>query len=651
MRPGFSLVGLPEAERAGVVRLCQLVEGLPLALEMAAAWTRTLSCAAIAGELEQRLDLLASSARDVPARQGSLLAVFEHAWLRLAPAEQDVLCRLSVMRGSFSLAAAEAVAGASLPTLARLADQAVLKATDGDRYHLHELLRQFAAERLSEHAETAQAAHAAHARYFAAFIASRRARIDSAQQPMLFAEIDPDFENVRAAWERLAADGEWDRLRAMTYVVFNYLDLRGRYADAQQFWTAAYERLRHGPPGAERDLALAEVSVMLGWTLVRRGIPQQAREAFTLAHDQYERYDAAPSAGMGTEPHAGLSVVAGVEGDFAEAARQAETALRLSELRDDRHNRCMALYALSGAALGQALYAEARQWAEQALSLATALDVPWFAAYCHNSLGQIARAERDYPSAQEHFRASEAIRRELDDPEGKAVALRELGAVIELQGQHAQARELLEASLALYRQIGDRGGLAAALTWLGRVALAQARTDEARGHFAEALRIASDAHYVPVMVAALAGVGEWLWAAGRAGPGRRWLRYVLAHPACDSETRDGVERRLGQARKPSEQVEGEIETIEAAVEAALADLAMPSPQPSLVPAHGQSPLNARELEVLRLVADGLSNREIAQRLIMSPGTIKWYTSQIYSKLQVRGRTQALARACELGLLT
>jgi LuxR family maltose regulon positive regulatory protein len=70
----------------------------------------------------------------------------------------------------------------------------------------------------------------------------------------------------------------------------------------------------------------------------------------------------------------------------------------------------------------------------------------------------------------------------------------------------------------------------------------------------------------------------------------------------------------------------------------------------VVPAHGQSPLNARELEVLRLVADGLSNREIAQRLIMSPGTIKWYTSQIYSKLQVRGRTQALARARELRLL-
>jgi ATP/maltotriose-dependent transcriptional regulator MalT len=579
-----------------------------------------------------------------------MLAVFEHTWLRLAPSEQDVLCRLSVMRGSFSLAAAEAIAGASLPTLARLADQAVLKTADDDRYHLHELLRQFAAERLADRAETAQTAHAAHARYFADFIASRRPRIDSAQQPMLFAEIDPDFENVRAAWDQLAADGEWDRVRAMTYVVFNYLDLRSRYADAQQFWTAAHERLGHGPPGVERDLALAEVSIMLGWTLVRRGIPQQAREAFTLAQQHYERHDAAPPAGMGTEPYTGLSVVAGVEGDFAEAARQAETALRLSDRRGDRHNRCMALYALSGAALGQARYAEARHWAEQALSLAKALDVPWFAAYCHNSLGQIARAERDYPSAQEHFRASEVIRRELDDPEGKAVAVREQGAVAELQGHHAQARELLEASLALYRQIGDRGGLAAALTWLGRVALAQARTDEARGHFAEALRIASAAHYVPVTVAALAGVGEWLWAAGRAGHGQRWLRYVLAHPACDRETRDWVMRRLGRAGETAEPGGAEAETLQAAVEAALADLAMPSPQPSVVPARGQNPLNARELEVLRLVADGLSNREIAQRLIMSPGTIKWYTSQIYSKLQVRGRTQALARARELGLL-
>ncbi len=140
---------LTPADQTALVKICQLVEGMPLALEMAAAWTTTRSCEEIAQAIAASLDLLATTLRNVPERQRSVRATFEHSWAQLTDRERQTFARLSVFRGSFSADAAAPIAAASRSDLSALVTRSLLRYLPGDRYQLHELLRQFAAEKLA----------------------------------------------------------------------------------------------------------------------------------------------------------------------------------------------------------------------------------------------------------------------------------------------------------------------------------------------------------------------------------------------------------------------------------------------------------------------------------------------------------------------
>ena len=146
VEPGFSL---DDDERTEAVRICRLVEGLPLGIELAASWVSVLSCAEIADEIEQNIDFLATSMRDVPERHRSLRAAFDQSWRLLSGEQQDVLARLSVLRGDFGREAAAAVADADLRLLSELVSKSLVRRSDFGRYELHELLRQYAAEKLA----------------------------------------------------------------------------------------------------------------------------------------------------------------------------------------------------------------------------------------------------------------------------------------------------------------------------------------------------------------------------------------------------------------------------------------------------------------------------------------------------------------------
>ncbi|HVO70443.1 MAG TPA: helix-turn-helix domain-containing protein, partial [Aggregatilineaceae bacterium] len=148
VQPGFSL----QSDTPDVLHICQLVEGMPLAIELAAAWVRLLPCSRIAERLASNLDFLVSPQRDVPERHRSLRAVFDKSWSLLSGIEQTALAKLSVFRGSFDLEAAEEVGGASLGLLADLVDKSMLRADGAGRYALHELLRQYAADQLTHQA-------------------------------------------------------------------------------------------------------------------------------------------------------------------------------------------------------------------------------------------------------------------------------------------------------------------------------------------------------------------------------------------------------------------------------------------------------------------------------------------------------------------
>ncbi len=215
------------------------MEGMPLALELAAAWASTLSCEEIAADLALGLEVLATSLRDVPERHRSMQAVFDQSWARLDDRQRTLLSQLSVFRGGFRREAAEGVAGAAPRTLAVLVDRSLLRPEPGGRYQVHELLRQYAEERLWERPEAAARAEAAHGAYYAEFLETRLARLLGPDQRAAREEIRAELDNVRAAWRWAVARADAGALRRAAPALATLHHRSGSYREGAAAFEAA----------------------------------------------------------------------------------------------------------------------------------------------------------------------------------------------------------------------------------------------------------------------------------------------------------------------------------------------------------------------------------------------------------------------------
>lgn len=221
--------GLTTASTPAAVTVCRRLAGSPLGIELAAALTRLMPLDELARELQDDLDALVNVQESRPPRHNDLRTVFESSWQRLTAAQRRALAAASVFEGGFDRAAAKAVLGMDLPTLAVLIDRSLV-ARQGRRYDLHPLVRQYAAEKLAE-TQDAGALRAGHADHYAAFLAARRAAYRRVGHRTAFEEIDQDYTNVRAAWAWAAAGRDEALLRRMLPMLTDYLWVRSRFQE------------------------------------------------------------------------------------------------------------------------------------------------------------------------------------------------------------------------------------------------------------------------------------------------------------------------------------------------------------------------------------------------------------------------------------
>jgi len=664
VRPDFS----PADEPKAVLKICQQVEGIPLALELAASWTKTLSCQTIAAEIQGSLDFLVTPLRNLPDRHRSMRVVFDHSWQLLGQSEQAVFKRLCVFRGGFQREAAEQVAAATLADLAALVDKSLLRPEARDRYQMHELLRQYAQEQLELRAEEVSQTHQAHCTYYAEFLYQRTEAIESDHQQEAVAEIEAELENVRAAWQWAIGQARLSEIQKLTQAFTVFCHIQSRYLEAANIFDRVRACLAAQPPARQTELLLANVLVRLGWFNIRLGKFETAQAELTQSRTLFDRFGAAPIPHSGADPVPALAILAIIRGDYDEAIELGQRARQANEARRDRQNLAFAHYVLTGATLAQGDYEAARQHARQACQVAQRAGNRWFLAYCLNEWGNVARALGDYAEAERHFQESYRIREAFDDPEGMAVALNHLGEMALRQADFLEAQRRYQQSLAIYQQINDRGGLAIALAGLGQTACALAAYPSAAQHLQQALAIAGEIQFLPLVYAMFISVSELFLKVGMPERGLELLAFIRHHPTSDQETRDRAEQALKhwEAQFTPEQFSAairpgqplDLEALVAAMEidlALVANRAFPRSETAQAtsPSAGQpphDPLTERELEVLRLMAAGRSNREIGDELVLALGSVKWYASQIYSKLQVKNRTEAAARARALKLL-
>jgi predicted ATPase/DNA-binding SARP family transcriptional activator len=269
MRPDFQWA---TDDLAHVVRICQLVEGMPLAILLGAAWMRMLSPAEIAAQIEQSLDFLQDDTSDAPKRQRSMRATFDHSWHLLTEREREVFRGLSTFSGGFTHAAAQQVVGATLRELRTLVDSSMLVCGLAGRYEVHELLRQYGNERLVQAPGEEKTIRNRHCAYYAAFLQGREAQLIGREQVKALAEIEAEIGNVRAAWDWAVAQVRIEDIDRSLGSLAEFYHMRARFYEGEEAFARAAQMLAGGQPDVGRRAGAARRSALvLGRVLARQG--------------------------------------------------------------------------------------------------------------------------------------------------------------------------------------------------------------------------------------------------------------------------------------------------------------------------------------------------------------------------------------------
>jgi len=687
-------------DRRGVVDICRLVEGMPLAIELAVGWLKTLQPSDIAHEIQHNLDVLATRSRNLPERHRTLRSVLSHSWRLMSEGERDVFQKVSVFRGGFTREAAEVVARASLQTLARLIDQSLVRLKAAGRYDVHELLRQYGAEQLDAAGQT-ETVQRVYIDYYLGLLHRLERDIKAQQQTAALDTIEADFENVRHAWQLAIQQRHMVALHQAVESLHWFADMRGRYRDVVTLLQAAVEQFTN-TPDQEQVSMLRCIQARLARLIVLGNM--------RIERDLRAQIDTCLAAARARQDQAEIGfclLVSGIvavweaydEHPYAKtrAARLFQESAAVYEALDDPFYRADVL-AWRACTTADGAHDAGRELLRQSLDLRRQIGDRNGIAWITLNLTVVMLTHLDYIACERYAREGLALMREIGSVKGVLQAMFQLAQTIMLKGDLEEARTLAEhmrdladetnnldgkmlsagvlaflscvmdeaytegTVLARKHQtlsqepfygdlndLGARWGQAVADCGLGQYAAArqgyaslfwERPDDPGPATVCLAIEAAARAHDGMLEAAAeLLGLAfhQPTWASG-------WLhRWPLI-----ARLRADLRRQLGEEAYQAAWERGgghDLETIIRSVLGALDDTPRLTANQSLL-----EPLSARELEVLGLIADGLSNREIARRLVLSVGTVKVHTRNIYGKLGINSRTQALAQAARFNLL-
>ena len=486
---GFTL---GEHNRQAVVQICQLVEGLPLGIELAAALVDQHSCAEIASAIAATVDILASNMADLAPRHRSLRAVFEYSWQLLSQPEQAALARCAFSRGGFSQDAAAAVAGASPDMLASLVDKSLLRLDDAARYDMHELLRQMAAEKLLDEPGAREATAARHCAYYAHFLDPIGHRL--ADEPALMQEAVREIDNVTAAWQIALHRRDLAALRQLVRGVTQLWYSQGRFQQGGALMAEAEAALR-----AELDCAadVPQVQAVLGLVLLYRAyVADKASGTEAAIAQASEALQLGRSLGDGhLEADAVLLLGAlyWTRGDMRAVEIASRRGLELAEQSGDNRQHIMALGGLSLALLNQGHVEQALALDEQALALAEASGRRGVAAVVLSNLGASHSAYGDFRKARGFLDRALQMRSENQERLGIGIVLLHSGRLNLIMGDVAGAQVNLEEALHLFSALGNAKYHAETLAHRALVFLARQAYEEARQDASAARDLAAGA--------------------------------------------------------------------------------------------------------------------------------------------------------------
>jgi predicted ATPase/DNA-binding CsgD family transcriptional regulator len=641
-RPGFVLT---DENAAIIAAICARLDGLPLAIELAAARIKLLPPEALLARLAHRLQVLTGGSRDLPARQQTLRNTLQWSYDLLAPDEQRLFRRLAVFAGGFRLSAAEEICAAPgdvtmsvLDGLASLLDNSLLQqveqAGEEPRFVMLETIREYGLECLEASEETVRIRDA-HADSYLVLAEEAVAQLGGAGQEQWLHRLEQEHENVRAALGWSIQRKESGRALRLAGALSRFWLIQGHF--------------REGRTWLEQALAL----------------PAGENESASVRHLRAKALN-------------GASILSHYLGEDEAADRYGEESLALFRALEDRLGTATALGSLALVTRSRGDVSQTRLLYEESLSILRELDDQWQLA---ETLFALARLLATAPGDQQDSRTAQSLCEEclllfdsLGDRRMVARVLMVQGQLAFEQRDYATARRLIQEGLPILQALKDRRYTVGSLLILGTIEAAQ-------GNIAQGLLLCNEAllqlremgdiremGYKGFIMACLLQLATGIAVQGQAVLAARILGALAALGTLDAPpfpfSRASYEYTVAMTRAQVGEEpfavawhEGRAMTLDEA-------LVLPEPAPQHQPATGplvplQTPapttlpdeLTAREVEVLRLLAQGLSNAQMAERLVISPRTIHAHIRSIYSKLSLTSRVAATRYAIDHHLLS
>ena len=562
-----------------VVRICRLVEGIPLGLELAAAWVDTRACSDIAEEIAANSDALTTTLRNVDPRHRSLRASFEYSWKLLAGPERACLARLAVFQGSFDRHAATQIAVATPDMLTGLIHKSLLRADANGRYSLHPLLHRYVAEKLDAMGD-ATPVYTGHARYYTTLLERQETHLKGVTQKQALLELTLESDNVRQAWQWAVSQGYACEVERSLESLYNFCDIRCWFQAGVALLTTAIDRWSAVPT---QERLLGKLSARQGALYQHQGFYQHAIAALERGLEIFERLEmpdeqifclvnlanAIRHQGRNDEAEQlaqrGLALSKAIgerrgmvqslqmlgilrywTGDLEQTEALLEESLALARELGDQRLIMAPLNNLGDAACHRGDYNKAQRMFEECLALSRDLDDQFNVAIHLNNLGTVFHLLEQYPQAGTFYQESLTICRQIGDQNGQAIALSNLGEIAYVLGDYRKATHFYQEGLAIGRAIQEPWTIMTCLNNLGEIACAQNNCHNAQDSLTEALQIAMETQTFTMATKILVNLAALLAQQGATERAAGLLNAMRQHPACERDTQEKAGRLLDE---------------------------------------------------------------------------------------------------------
>lgn len=513
-----------------VIRICNLVEGMPLGIELAATWVAILSPMEIAIEMEKSLDFLATGTRDISEKHRSLRAVFDNSWSTLLEDQRDTLSKLSVFRDKFDRRAAHEVANANLHQLSAFLDKCLLRREADGYFTMHALLRQFAAEKLSQKPQMQQEVLHRHCEYYVGLLTEREADFLGSRMLQARDEIRQELENVRAATDWAIKHWETKPIQKLLVSSLSFFIVHGWHEGILAFKDITRQREEHlhlsGISNLSKDPIILSARIHQAFLLSNLGQIDESeaisRECLGGLADQGMKAEL-------SECLHNLGVNASFRGEYEDAQEYLEEAILQGRECDHIVWPTYLLW------LGHT-YFLLGEYEQGMLTLRKCYDLfaqqgtLWGIAFALGKMGLAADGLGEHSQAMRYHREALSIFERLGNRAGKGYSLSRMSMSAYFLEEYLEAVKFGQEGYQFFEEIGHRWGICTSLSRLGFAYIGLGDTEKAKESFKIALQLSKQNQMIPQSLYALLGLACTLAQEGEERTALELYRYVQRHP-------------------------------------------------------------------------------------------------------------------------